>query len=106
MHKTRHAHDRAVSVLEDVSFRVAAEEFVCIVGPSGCGKTTLLKLIAGLSQPTLGKIVFGSSGNSGRPHSAMVFQDHALLPWLTLTDNVAFGPEMQGVGKQARYGFL
>lgn len=102
LNKTRHAHNRVVSVLKDVSFRVAEEEFLCIVGPSGCGKTTLLKLIAGLSQPTSGKILFDSNGSSSIPHSAMVFQDHALLPWLTLADNIAFGLEMQGISKQTR----
>lgn len=91
-----------LSVLENVNFTVADQEFVSVIGPSGCGKTTLLKLIAGLIKPTSGQIRFGTPCNNDQPHNAMVFQEHGLLPWLTVLDNVAFGLEMQGVGKQDR----
>ncbi|MBN2322261.1 MAG: ABC transporter ATP-binding protein [Spirochaetes bacterium] len=94
---------RPVSTLEDVSFTVMRQEFVGIVGPSGCGKTTLLKIIAGLVKPSSGRITFGETDTGGQPHNAMVFQEHALLPWLTVLDNVAFGLEMQGMKTDERH---
>ena len=79
-------------VLADVSFTVGAGEFVAILGPSGCGKSTILRLIAGLDQPTAGGVAIG-----GRPVSvtddrcAVVFQEPRLLPWRTVAANVALG---------------
>ena len=100
--KSYPARNGEVAALKDVNFSVAEEEFVCIVGPSGCGKTTLLKIIAGLFEPSSGQIRFGSPSHNGSLRSAMVFQGHGLLPWLTVLDNVAFGLEMQGENKQNR----
>lgn len=91
-----------IPALEDMSFSVGEREFVCIVGPSGCGKTTLLKLIAGLLEPTSGRIAFSAEPADGRPRSALVFQEHGLFPWMTVLDNVAFGLEMRGVGREER----
>jgi NitT/TauT family transport system ATP-binding protein len=91
-----------LSVLEDVSFRVEDHEFVSIVGPSGCGKTTLLKLIAGLMEPTSGEITSTGVAANGRPQSALVFQDHGLFPWMSVLENVAFGLEMIGVARPER----
>jgi len=95
-----HGRAGAVSALEDVTLTLADEEFVCIVGPSGCGKTTLLKLMAGLLQPTVGSIDFEGGPRNGRPRNALAFQEHALFPWMSVLDNVAFGLRMQGVRKQ------
>ncbi len=68
--------------LHDVSFSIKGGEFVCLVGPSGGGKTTVLKIMAGIEEPTSGKII--------RPNNvSMVFQSAALLPWLDVFDNVA-----------------
>jgi NitT/TauT family transport system ATP-binding protein len=92
-----------VVALQDVDFTVNEEEFVCIVGPSGCGKTTLLKIIAGLVQPTTGQIVYSTEPSNGQPRSAMVFQEQGLFPWMTVLDNVAFGLEMQGFEREVRY---
>ncbi|MCX6545211.1 MAG: ABC transporter ATP-binding protein [Acidobacteria bacterium] len=89
--------------LEDVSFTVRAQEFVCIIGPSGCGKTTLLKIIAGLLAPTSGEVTFSNSAESGRPRTALVFQEHGLFPWMSVLENVAFGLEMQGVAQAERH---
>jgi NitT/TauT family transport system ATP-binding protein len=86
-----------VPALADVSFRVGEQEFVCIVGPSGCGKTTLLKLIAGLLEPTAGQVIFHAASADDRPRTALVFQEHGLFPWMTVLDNVAFGLEMSAV---------
>ena len=91
-----------LSVLENVNCLVHRKEFICIVGPSGCGKTTFLKILAGLMQPTAGEIRFCSPPRDGKPPTALVFQDHGLLPWLTVMENVAFGLEMRGVEKHER----
>ncbi len=94
--------DRNIFALEDLTFRVEEKEFVCIVGPSGCGKTTLLKLVAGLLEPSAGKILFSGESNDGQPRSALVFQEHGLFPWMNVIDNVAFGLEMRGIPAKER----
>lgn len=88
-----------VTALDEVSLDIAEGEFVAIVGPSGCGKSTLLRLVAGLYEPTSGEVEIGSS-KPGRPKTAMVFQDHALFPWLSVRDNVMFGPRNRDVPKR------
>jgi len=91
-----------VTALQAVEFAVREQEFVCIVGPSGCGKTTLLKIIAGLVEPTNGKIVFSIPQSNGHLRSAMVFQEQGLFPWMSVQDNVAFGLETQGISLPER----
>lgn len=100
--KSYQTRNRVVPALDDVTFAVSEQEFVCIVGPSGCGKTTLLRLIAGLLEPTSGEIIFREESSVSRPRTAMVFQEHGLFPWMTVLDNVAFGLEMQRVVRQER----
>lgn len=100
LHLTFHGQSGEVTALEDVTLTLADEEFVCIVGPSGCGKTTLLKLMAGLLKPTSGSIDFDDGPKNGRPRNALAFQEHALFPWMSVLDNVAFGLRMQGVAKK------
>jgi NitT/TauT family transport system ATP-binding protein len=87
-----------VDVLRDISFQVAAGEFVSIIGPSGCGKTTLLRILHGLERPSAGA-VFASGRRVNEPSmsTAMVFQHFNLFPWLTVTQNVAFGLEVAGL---------
>ncbi len=81
-------------IMQDISFRVNDAEFVSIVGPSGCGKSTLLRLIQGLDRPTQGEIRFrGRPVTSVNLDMAMVFQNFALYPWLTVRENVGFGLE-------------
>jgi NitT/TauT family transport system ATP-binding protein len=82
--------------LDSISFSVRPGEFLCIAGPSGCGKSTLLNLLAGLDRPTSGALELPG----GRP--ALMFQDAALFPWLTVEQNIAFPLRMQGAGKAAR----
>ncbi len=94
--------DGWITALSEVSLEARGHEIVSVVGPSGCGKTTLLKLVAGLLQPTSGSIRFTPGENGDRPRNALVFQDHGVFPWLKVVDNVAFGLEMQGVGPAER----
>ena len=77
-------------VLKDVSLVIDKGEFVSIIGHSGCGKSTLLNIIAGLTSATTGGILLeGKEVNAPGPDRAVVFQNHSLLPWLTVYDNVA-----------------
>jgi ABC-type Fe3+/spermidine/putrescine transport system ATPase subunit len=84
-----------VVAVDNVSFRVAQGEFLCIVGPSGCGKTTTLRMIAGFERPTAGEILInGVDVAAVPPHRrnvVMVFQNYALFPHLNVFENVAFG---------------
>jgi len=98
------ADKRRVLAVKDVSFHVAASEFLCIVGPSGCGKTTILNILAGLLQPTSGDIRIGDAPADGRAQNrGVVFQDFAqLFPWRTARHNVEFGLEMRGIDKDKR----
>ncbi|MBX3010665.1 MAG: ABC transporter ATP-binding protein [Caldilineaceae bacterium] len=100
--KTFGSGHNSVPALADLNFQVADQEFVCVVGPSGCGKSSLLRLIAGLLEPSTGQIFFSASVKSDQPRSALVFQDAGLFPWLTVLDNLAFGLETQGVRPTAR----
>ena len=83
-----------VRVLEDINLKASRGEFLSIVGPSGAGKSTLLRLIAGLTPPTQGKILYkGKVQTDVNLQAAMIFQDFALLPWLTVAENVELGLE-------------
>ncbi|MGH3567048.1 MAG: ABC transporter ATP-binding protein [Pseudonocardia sp.] len=88
--------DTAVTALAEVDLRVEPGEFVVLLGASGCGKTTLLNLVAGLDRPTHGSV----SIDAHRP--AVMFQEPALLPWLTAGRNVELPLRLAGVGRSAR----
>lgn len=94
--KVYHTRGRPVAALERVSLQVAEGEFVCIVGPSGCGKSTLLRILAGLIPQTSGTVTI-AGGSSGNPLHSLVFQEYAIFPWKTVSQNVAFGLQMRGV---------
>jgi nitrate/nitrite transport system ATP-binding protein len=80
---------RASHVLDDVSLRVEMGEYIAIIGHSGCGKSTLLNIVAGLTPASLGAVVLdGQAVDRPGPDRAVVFQNHSLLPWLTVYDNV------------------
>ncbi len=89
------------TIVDNLSFDVYAEEFVCILGPSGSGKSTILGLIAGFIKPNTGTILFNSKIIL-RPDSSrtLVFQDYALFPWLNILDNVAFGLTTKSSNKE------
>jgi NitT/TauT family transport system ATP-binding protein len=92
-----------VQALTDFSLAIAEGEFLCVVGPSGGGKSTLLNLIAGLDRADQGRILV-----DGRPvvgpgtDRVVMFQEAALFPWLTVSQNVGFGLKMAGMDKQKR----
>lgn len=87
---------REVHALDRVSLEVAEGEFVCLVGPSGCGKSTLLNIIAGLDSADEGTVLCDGKPVSGPGRQRMVmFQEHALFPWLDVTDNVMFGLKLK-----------
>ena len=87
-------HYGAFKAADNVDLAVAQGEFVTILGPSGSGKTTLLSLIAGLNQPTTGRILIGGRDVTGSPpqqrNVGLVFQSYALFPHMSVFDNVAF----------------
>lgn len=86
-----------VVALDRISMSVAENELVCVMGPSGCGKTTLLNTIAGIVRPTLGDVRVGGSPIRGPgPDRAMVFQDDAVFPWMTVEDNISYSLRMRG----------
>src|ERR1700680_3446796 len=80
--------------LVDINLDIQEGEFICLLGPSGCGKSTLLKIIAGLIPASAGKITInGKPINGPGPERAVVFQDYALFPWMSVRDNIEFGLE-------------
>jgi NitT/TauT family transport system ATP-binding protein len=89
--------------LEPIDLAVGEADFVTILGPSGCGKSTLLRIVAGLETPSTGRVLL-----DGRPvvgpgaERGMVFQSYTLFPWLTVAENIAFGPREQGVPPSRR----
>lgn len=96
------------TALDRVNFEVPDGEFWVLVGPSGCGKSTILRLIAGLEQPSAGSIFIGSRRVNDQPARdrdvAMVFQNYALYPHMTVRDNLGFGLKMRGIDPTAAQG--
>ena len=94
--KTFNSARGKVEALKNVSLKVGEGEFVCLVGPSGCGKSTLLNLVVGLDKPDSGTIKVDDTPVSGPGRDRMVmFQEHALFPWLDVFDNVLFGLKLK-----------
>ncbi|WP_160012360.1 ABC transporter ATP-binding protein [Rhizobium sp. 18055] len=89
-----------IVALDHVSLTVRHDTFSVIVGPSGCGKSTLLRLVAGLERPTSGTITLDSRAIDGpSAERGMVFQSYTLFPWLTVRENVMFGPKLKKLPK-------
>jgi ABC-type nitrate/sulfonate/bicarbonate transport system ATPase subunit len=92
-----------VQALHDITLSVEENEFVCVLGPSGCGKSTLLNLVAGFERPTSGQVLFdGHAIQRPGPERGVVFQEAALLPWLTVEQNVDFGLRNLGYDRDER----
>ena len=92
-----------ITVLDNISFSVEKEEFVCIVGPSGCGKSVLLRMLTGVEKPTSGTVFFEEQPiDVSNPKVANVFQNFALFPWLTAEQNVELPLEALGMPPEKR----
>lgn len=90
-------------VLEDIHFELKSGEIVALLGKSGSGKSTLLRIIAGLISPNKGEVIYrGQAVTKPVPGISMVFQSFALMPWLTVLENVELGLEAQGIGREER----
>lgn len=97
------ADSRWVTALQDVTLGCQENEFVCVLGPSGCGKSTLLNVVAGFERPDSGRVLFDGHAVEGPgPERGVVFQEHALFPWLTAHGNVDFGLRHLGIAKAER----
>ena len=99
-------HFGDVTALDNVSLDIPEGTFTCLLGPSGCGKTTLLRIVAGLEQPSAGAVVLDGTDISGLPaHKrglGMVFQSLALFPHLSVAENIGYGLKLQGVSSPER----
>jgi len=95
--------DEEVHAVGNVSLDIADGEIVTLVGPSGCGKSTLMNMVAGLQEPTGGRVlVDGAPVDGPGPKRGVIFQQYALFPWRTVAENVAFGLEIAGVPPASR----
>ena len=87
-----------MEILHDINLEIREREVIAILGPSGCGKSTLLRAIIGLEQPASGQIFHRGKLQTGlNPSTALVFQNFALFPWLTVQQNVAVGLPQLGL---------
>jgi len=101
--KTFPLNKSKITVLDDVSFNVGTDEFVCIVGPSGCGKSTILRIIVGLERHDAGEVLFhGEPITAPTPKITMIFQLFGLLPWKTALENIEVPLEVLGLKKEDR----
>ncbi len=96
-------YPNGLTVLQDVSFRAPAGEFISLIGPSGCGKSTILRLLAGLMESTSGTMIIdGLTPKNAREITSFVFQEATLLPWRNVESNIALTLELEGVHRQKR----
>ena len=92
--------EQTVEALRDINLTIGKGEFVCLIGASGCGKSTLLRIIAGFETASAGGVeMYGAPIIAPGPERGMVFQDFALFPWLTVKQNIGFGPRQRGLPK-------
>ena len=92
-----------IDAIKDVSFKVYKSELVSVIGPSGCGKSTILSMLGGINRPTSGKILLEGEQLTGpSPEIGIVFQQYAAFPWMTVEQNIEYGPRMRGLSKDKR----
>jgi NitT/TauT family transport system ATP-binding protein len=103
LHKSFKKDDGELVAIDDFNLDIKNGEFVCVLGPSGCGKTTLLRIIAGLEEPTRGTILLNNKEITG-PGSdrGMVFQEFGLFPWRNVRKNIEFGLEIRKIAKEEK----
>lgn len=90
--------EKRFTALADIDLTLREGEFVALLGPSGCGKSTLLRIIAGLTRPSEGQVLYRGRPQDGvNPHATIVFQSFALFPWLTVQENVEVAMQARGV---------
>ena len=96
--KVYRLQDQTIHALSGANLSIRKGEFVCLIGASGCGKSTLLRIMAGFEQPSAGEaLMWGKPIDGPDPSRGMVFQDYALFPWLSVRDNIGFGPAARGL---------
>lgn len=107
LHGLTKAFGRGAPVLHEVSLVLRPDRYTCIMGPSGSGKSTLLRIVGGHERPDAGRVLLGSRDVTALPAERRpfhtVFQDHALFPFLSVLDNVAFAGRAAGMARQARH---
>ena len=93
--------DGELEALAPDDLSIPTGEFVCMIGASGCGKSTLLRIIAGFEEPTTGNVaMYGKAITGPGSDRGMVFQDYALFPWMTVSQNVSFGPRQRQLPRE------
>jgi NitT/TauT family transport system ATP-binding protein len=98
--KTYQLKGQVIEALRGANLTVRKGEFICLIGASGCGKSTLLRMVAGFEKPSGGEVLmWGMPVGGPGPSRGMVFQDYGLFPWLSVRDNIAFGPKSCGLAK-------
>jgi NitT/TauT family transport system ATP-binding protein len=91
---------QTITALSGANLSIDKGEFVCLIGASGCGKSTLLRIMAGFETPSSGEaLMWGKPIGGPEPSRGMVFQDYALFPWLSVRDNIAFGPASRSLSR-------
>lgn len=100
LYKSFSVEGKQLMVLQDINLQIRPREFACLVGASGCGKSTLLNIVAGLASPSSGQVLVDGKTVAG-PGSdrGMVFQNYTLYPWLTVSQNIAFGLDLRRMPK-------